>query len=241
MLDLFSGAGGISAACTAHGLRALSFDINNGPTGDLTSRKVLQQVVTRILDHRVKGVIMGPPCTTFSCARDRNSKIRSRRCAWGLLGLMPRLAQQVVEGNQLARAAIAVLRACIKSSTPVVCENPATSRLFLLPEMRRIISLPQSRYRVVDMCQYGTSWRKPTGLLFINFEDAAVDRCAKPRCTTKRCICSRSNKKHLVLSGNSPEGIPWTRIAQTYPRSLCNNLSLALIRNSQLRRPPVPA
>ena len=169
MLDLFSGAGGITRACTALGFKALSFDLNHGPSGDLTSRKVLRKVVQAIKRQRTKGVVMGPPCTTFSCARDRNSKIRSRRCPWGLPGLTPRLEQQVAVGNRLAKAALVVLRACLRSKTPCVCENPATSRLFLLPEMRRIMSLPQAQYHVVDMCQYGASWRKPTGLLFVNF------------------------------------------------------------------------
>ena len=155
--------------------------------------------------QRTKGVVMGPPCTTFSCARDRNGKIRFRRCPWGLPGLTPRLEQQVAVGNRLTKAALVVLRACLRSKTPCVCENPATSRLFLLPEMRRIMSLPQAQYHVVDMCQYGASWRKPTGLLFVNFDRDAVNRCVKPRCTPTGCVCSRSHNRHLVLSGNSPE------------------------------------
>ena len=37
------------------------------------------------------------------------------------------------------------------------------------------------------------------------------------RCTGPRPLCSRTQKRHLALSGSSPQGVPWTKIAEPYP------------------------
>ena len=232
VLDLFAGAEGISKACHKAGFKTRSYDIQQGPSGDLTDRDVLQGVVQLIEGKRVVGVFMGTPCTTFSGARDRNSRIRSRRFPWGLPDLPERLQAQVLQGNRLARATLRILRACLANGTPAVLENPATSRLFLLPGLRRIMSSACAAYHIIDLCQYGASWRKPTGLLFLNYSAQAIEHFVRPRCTPQHGICSKTKRKHIVLSGNAPEGIPWTRAAQVYPQILCKELSLALIRTS---------
>ena len=45
VLDLFAGAEGISKACHKAGFKTRSYDIQQGPSGDLTDRSVLQGVV----------------------------------------------------------------------------------------------------------------------------------------------------------------------------------------------------
>ena len=48
-------------------------------------------------------------------------------------------------------------------------------------------------------------------------------------CQGRRGWCSFSGKRHWVLSGSSPSGVPWTRVAQPYPQRLARALSKALL------------
>ncbi len=170
---------------------------------------------------------MATPCVSFTTARDRNSQIRSTRCPWGLPDLPARLQSTVRLGNALAKASLRIFRACLSSGTAVVLENPATSRLFLLPAFKRMLKWNHVRYCIVDMCQFGTRWRKPTGLLTANVPGELLDHVCTYRCTC-RSTCSRTNLPHLVLSGNTAQGVPWTKVAQTYPKRFCVEMAKIL-------------
>ena len=227
VLDLFSGKDGVSKEVARLGGHAESYDIRKGPEHDLSQPDLVSYLVRRILQRKYRGVLLATPCTTFSTARDRNSQIRSRRSPWGLPGLTGQKAAAVKEGNKLARSTLRVFKACIQSNTRVLLENPATSRLFLLPCFRRLLSLPKVALGQFDMCQYGTAWRKPTAVLGANIgEEAWNQLCMKCH---SRGRCSRTGKPHLALSGNNAENIPWTKIAQTYPKKLCVVLATILM------------
>ena len=59
-------------------------------------------------------------------------------------------------------------------------------------------------------------------------------------CTNKNGVCDYTGKRHFILSGSSPFGKPWTRVAQEYPKKLAKNMALVLDRGCKMR-PPRPS
>ena len=40
---------------------------------------------------------------------------------------------------------------------------------------------------------------------------------------------SHTGRRHFPLMGSNPQGVPWTRVAQPYPKGLANDLAKALV------------
>ena len=69
-----------------------------------------------------------------------------------------------------------------------------------------------------DMCRYGTKWRKRSRL--------ATNTCLKG--LRQFCRCAQGTQ-HLRLCGRSAlHDLSWTRVAQVYPRSLCDRIARAV-------------
>ena len=134
------------------------------------------------------------------------------------------MRKQVLQGNLLATNSINIFEEAAKHGVPAILENPATSRLFLVPQVRRMIRLGIARFTITDLCQHGTRWRKPTGLLTCNIEGSGLQHLAV-RCRATDGVCSRTKSPHIQLSGTAPNGVCWTRIAQEYPAKLCSKIA----------------
>ena len=78
------------------------------------------------------------------------------------------------------------------------------------------------------MCAFGARWRKPTGLLFGGVDPLLIEKvfpCSK-RCKNINGMCDhRHGHKHIALTGTPLQGMPWTRIAQAYPKLLAGSLA----------------
>ena len=146
----------------------------------------------------------------------------------GLPGLCKRLAEQVKQGNVLVKCSLRIFRLAIVLGIPVILENPATSRLFLVPEVRRLLASSKASLVITDQCQHGTSWRKPTGFLTAGIRHHLLEPLSVRRHGHQQ-LCSRTGRKHIQLSGTAPSGMCWTRIAQVYPHSLCKKIAKSLI------------
>ena len=96
----------------------------------------------------------------------------------------------------------------------VSLENPLTSMLWTMPGLKKL--LRRSVSSRVAFCRYGTAWRKRTRLEV--WGSAALGLLNKDCCQP---VCCRTGKRHLVLEGSSPQGIPWTKVAEPYPRAFC--------------------
>ena len=80
-LDFFSGVGGVAKTWRKLGGTAREIDIIHG--FELLSRKLQTDMLRLIRRKRVKAIIMGTPCTSFSIARDRTAVIRNLEFPWG--------------------------------------------------------------------------------------------------------------------------------------------------------------
>ena len=67
-------------------------------------------------------------------------------------------------------------------------------------------------------CAYGTKWQKATTLAV--WGTSAFDSLARSD-SRHDGICTFTGQPHKILMGYGEGGVPWTLIAEPYPRKLC--------------------
>ena len=224
-LDLFGGAEGVARALRARGFACKSFDISQGPLGDLSRRSVVRRICKLLRAGQCRGVMLAPPCTTFSIAR--RPALRSMLRPWGLEGLSDKDTLQLAVANRLIQSTLTILHVAEATCTPWILENPLSSLFWRLPQVRQMFRRSHTSVADLHMCGYGTPWRKATKLLCSRIRD--------PSSLAVRCfpsaggLCAHSGRRHAVLQGRDQLGVPWTRRAQEYPRSFCTSVATQLI------------
>lgn len=221
MIELFAGSEVWSKGMRRRRCKVYSFDILQGPEGDLLRPQVVRRVLGLVRSGHCLGVLAGVPCTTFSIARGGHNAIRSRDFPAGLPGLSTRLQGQVEEGNNLFYNAVKVFDQCIRYHVPFLWENPQSSFMWKMPDAFRILSRPHVEDVITHYCGWGTSWKKPTR--FRVYRLPGADRLHK-KCTGRGGFCSFTGESHHVLQGRDPSGVHWTRRANPYPDTLVKQL-----------------
>lgn len=240
-LDCFSGDGGVSRKIRAKGFESREFDLKWGPEGDLTDRAVIRNLCKSICAGKVLGLMLGPPCASFSVARDRTSVIRTARYPWGLPReqLSEREQSTISVGNACLVSTLRLMKACQRAAVPFVLEQPRSSKMWWIPEIQSFLRKKESNFVVCDQCQYGQPWRKATAFLCFGLSPENLVRLSK-RCSGARGWCSKLNGYHRTLTGQHPQlGIPWTRLAEHYPPRLCEALAFVLTDEVRARLPTV--
>ena len=168
--------------------------------------------------------MIAPPCAT--CSRALRKPVRSHDYIYGLPNLSPINQQKVDNANRCYQLAAKVAQALNKKQRPWIIENPHSSFMWHIPEIRDLFRLRGVRYVVIDQCMFGADWRKRTGLLCGNVEpEYFMDRA----CRTKRGgICSRTGKPHIHLTGKDSDGVCRTAKAATYPHDFADRLGNAI-------------
>lgn len=210
------------------GYRVISVDLKFGAEHDLTIRRVQRRILQTLKSGRVRGVMLAVPCTSFSRARNRTRVIRSDEFPFGLPerdGWTENDLSALAAGNTLAIFTLAVLSECNRQKIPWSLENPYSSVLFKIPQIANLISCEPSSFIRSCMCAFGARWRKPTGVLVGNVCTSFASEVLCRHCKNKNGICDYSNKKHIILSGSAPGAVPWTRIAQAYPKDFSDALA----------------
>ena len=149
----------------------------------------------------------------------------------GLPGLSPANRQRILTHNRLLAVSLRLMDLAAKRGIQVVLENPHSSRLWRAPSLCKLAQQWAYAYHRLDMCQYGTAFRKMTGLFPMNIAALKV-RCCKPcaRSADGATLCSRTNLPHEELAGFDSSGIFKTRSAQIYPTSLCRSVCRQLAK-----------
>lgn len=226
--DLFSGNGGVSAACERLGFCAKEWDIRHGHQCDLTSRNILSVLKRDIKAGKILAVMLAPPCDSFSVARDRIKVIRSAASPWGLpFHLLTSHERSAIKrGNACFKSCRAIINLLDSYEIPWILENPFTSKCWYLPFVQNLVTCSHTHLVIADFCQYSRPWRKRTKFLCGNICSDDLHRL-NHRCSGVR-TCDRTGRPHFRLTGKGPGGKHWTAIAQAYPTQLCDALAHAL-------------
>ena len=237
LADFFAGCGRVSAAARRMGFTSREWELCRGEGHDLTRASVLKSIHRDISSKKIVAAMLATPCTSFSVARDRTRVIRTAVQPWGvdMTGASENDVKSLISGNATCWATIKILRALNAQRIPWIMENPHSSRIWHIPELRREFARAKAHFVTTDFCQWGTAWRKRTLLVCGNID--ACDVAGLNRmCSGNKGICSRSQRKHHMLTGSNEKGIPWTRVAQPYPAGLARQLASSLLSAAKAQR-----
>ncbi len=205
-----------------------AYEINNGLEFDLTNPANLKRLARDARRGRLRGMMVSITCVSWSQARNRTNVIRTRLQPWGVTNppkpFSERDVFRLAEGNLQLRRLLPLLRVCVRHHTPFCLENPASSNIWFVPDMLRLLAHPRVELVTIDQCAFGQPWRKRTKFMIVFCDTHDIDELRRYRCQG-RGICSFSGKPHVQLTGSDASGRPLTARAQTFPRPLCTKLS----------------
>ena len=108
--------------------------------------------------------------------------------------------------------------------------------MWKIPALQKIWRSAKCLGVTVDFCSYGTMWRKRTHILFGNVPECRLAHFHGRLCYG-RGVCSFSGKAHTELSGTHPtRRVPWTKVAEPYPKGLNRDLASALISDTAAQK-----
>ena len=163
-LEVFSGSGHLGAAVSKQeNYPVLLWDVLPGPDYDLRAPQNRHKILGWARCRRVVGGNLGTPCHAFTRARDHPPgppPLRSNQHVLGLPNLKPGDQMKVTEGNLLMRFSVQLLTLCLLFQIPFTMENPATSRLWLCPQVQQLMRRKNVKCwtGTVEFCMFNTPW-----------------------------------------------------------------------------------
>ena len=203
-LELFAGSSRLAATLANQGFPSESYEILRAEAENVFRPDVSKRIFALMSQKQLAAVWIGISCASFTRARRAppNSRMPkplrgdSPNEIYGLPDLCPKDEARVTLGNRQVRWAARVIRACIKHEIPVIVENPSSSRIWLVPEIVRL--LPFSCCNLVThQCMFGATHNKPTRLVSWGMDVS----CMLRKCSCKHGICDRTGLRHKVLTG----------------------------------------
>ena len=186
-IEIFSGSEHFSNSLRRRGFRVYSFDVLQGPSGDLLRPAVLKRILRMLRSDKCLGLLAGVPCKSFSIARGGHNAVRSSQAPSGLPSLPPHLQSLVDEGNKLFQVSIKIFRCCKQMRVPFLWENPQSSYMWKMEAAVQVFRWPGVCDIITNYCGWGTPWSQPTR--FRCFLLPRADELSK-RCRPVHGICS---------------------------------------------------
>lgn len=232
--DIFGGCAGVAKSVINKGSRSRVWDINiHAVGGDLTHPKSKRAMKRLVRQGFLFSAMLAPPCSSLSPARDRTYPIRAPEDPWGKS--LPRIAadeEKVAIGNVCLEATLEILEYFCGHNIPWIWENAQRSKMWFVPEVLQFKERWRKKGKPIcdlqlDQCQFDAKWKKTTTLLCFGISSQDLQSLAR-RCQPCGKVCSRSGREHFQLTGSTPQGIPWTRVAASYPQELYDCLGKIL-------------
>ena len=213
-LDLFSGMRGFARALAAAApCWILCLDVSHGDDEDLLDPDLQGTIFELVRGGAFAGISAAPVCASFSSAIVPTW--RSREHPQGKPGLRLDQVEKVVKGNSFLEFILELIVVCGEVDAIYWIENPATSWFWRQPAWSSVLGHASAFDFKCDFCAFGTPWRKST-----------IFR-TNGQLRGKRLLCPRTHV-HRVLRGRDPSsGVSWTKLAEPYPKRLCNMLAAA--------------
>eukprot|EP00435_Cladocopium_sp_Y103_P020927 s3291_g5.t1 len=224
ILDLFSGKRGFSHSCVKHASTwTLTFDLAHSESENLLSHPLQEQLLSLISSGAFAAMGAGPVCASFSQAV--TPACRTKAYPEGVPWASELQQRKNQMGNEMLRFVLRAVKACLEAAVVFWVENPFLSWMWRqVGELSWDEILADERVGDfdVDYCRFGTPWRKRT-----KFRTSTHLR-------GQRCLCA-GDHSHVALRGHCKEkGISFTKLAEPYPRGICECLAWAVLADSGL-------
>jgi hypothetical protein len=170
---MFDGVGHLSAALRRVGFRTLAFDYltkegEYRPSQDFNDPKVVEHLLRLVRFGYIFHIHFAIDCSTWSIIRSRFvSGTRSAARPWG-----DGTREDERAANKTLRNVLRLIFVCQAVGTFWSLENPRTSRIFLTPSLKKLMSRPAVVRVDLDMCCFGLAdpiskdlYKKPTTLI----------------------------------------------------------------------------
>ena len=225
VLELFCGTARFARAMEEH-RPVMRWDILFGEEYNLRSRAKQELVLGWLRAGWLAALWLGTPCQSFSRARNQPGgppALRDKEHVHGLPDRRPCDAAAIELGNILARFSARVLLTAALLLVPAVIENPALSWIWQTRWLSSLARRHDFTFTVTEFCQWqNLPFRKATGFLHTCVELTIGER----RCLGgRRGICTATGAPHRPLTGLTPEGKFWTKVAEPYPLRLCRRVA----------------
>ena len=202
----------LSQALSDRGVPCFPLDFQKNSLHDLLLAPLDAELRVGVAAGQIRYLHLAVPCNTFSAARF--PKVRSKQWPRGVPQLSPKNLAVVKYANALTDAMLDLAGFAVAHGCLVSIENPNSSSLWTYPAMvaffgdQAVVDV-----NVVDYCEYGEVYKKPTKIISVNLPLPSVNR---------RC---RGGHEHVRLSGwRSFPGqvtIPTAQGTAEYPPLLC--------------------
>ena len=182
-------------------------------------------------------LMLAPPAGSWSVAVHGRTFGRGQDAPWGAEGSGANCSgdQKVYDDNQIMRASLALIRAAHALRIPWNLEHPDTSIFWSTPEARALARDQWVHTHTTDLCRYGARWRKRTRFMCGHVLREEADGRFRGICYSRH-ICLTSGRPHWHLQGRTAQGVPWTKVAQTYPQQLAHQLAALLVSEARMKR-----
>jgi hypothetical protein len=195
----------------------------------------------QVYSGRIIAAMMGPPCETFSTAREQPvpdrpnapRPLRSRQLPWGLERLKKREINQLFLSNVLLTFAIDVTVALLATKGMSVSEHPATpisetaASKWRLVEIQALLKSPAVEMMTFRQGTHGAGSAKPTTLLALRMPSLRK-YLYKPQIPLDP---ERDQNEKLI--GLDGAGRFKTAKSKEYPASMCMAIAKAMRDNIQ--------
>ena len=215
--------------------------VHNAKLCNLASDELVAKILALIRSGHILGAQAGPPCETWSRARevkiaDKPSAPRPLRSAhqpWGLPSLRPKEYKQLQISNKLLQTALLVvahLYACCGVTITEHPGEPSESRLpsiWRLAQVKWLCTLPGVEKGRIHQRQWGQTAEKPTDLLVTHLPgwERILESTKLPR--------SQWPAKERSI-GHNGEAFCTSRLKE-YPPLLCKAFAKCFLVSAQLR------
>jgi hypothetical protein len=144
----------------------LMWDIAYGKCYDLCDRANVSLIIGWITSGLIWGVHVSTP--SYSYVKHDHDHVAIRTSS-DPMGASRKDSDKVAikNANQLLKASVAVICCSRRAMIPVTLENPASSLLFLTPPLLQLLRLPGVEDVTVDSCMFGSPWRKPLRIIWV--------------------------------------------------------------------------
>eukprot|EP00435_Cladocopium_sp_Y103_P061685 s1586_g23.t1 len=164
-LEVFSGASRVTEFVASMGIVCgPPIDISVSEEFDMKHPRLVAWISHLICEGILKGVLLEPPCTTFSVMR--RPALRDRLHPFGF----DVNNHQTKDGNILAHRALQLAFVAAVNEAIAVVEKPHSSKMRYLPAWEILLRLAAASLVRSDSCQFGSIHRKSFSFLGINVD-----------------------------------------------------------------------